>query len=135
MEVRVRHIDNVKFEASTRGHSLVCDQPPGNGGADSGMTPPELMLASLGTCAAFYAAQYLRNHHLSQHGLEVAVNAEKAAAPARLGSFHIEVTVPGLESQHEAGILRAVNACLIKNTLAMPPAVETTLVTHETAHA
>ena len=128
-------MEGVKFEAETRGHRLVCDQPPANGGGDAGMTPPELLLASLGTCAGFYAAQYLRNHHLSQQGLEVAVSAEKALAPARLGSFRIDVMVPGLRPEHEAGILRAVNACLIKNTLAMPPAIETVLQTHEIAHA
>ena len=135
MEIRIRHIEGVRFEAETRGHRVVCDQPAANGGADEGMTPPEFLLASLGTCAGFYAAQYLRNHQLPQHGLEVSVTAEKAAAPARLGSFRIEVTVPGLPTQHEAGVLRAVNACLVKNTLAMPPEMETVLHTHEVAHA
>jgi len=135
MEIRIRHIEGVRFEAETRGHRIVCDQPAANGGTDAGMTPPEFLLASLGTCAGFYAAQYLRNHHLPQRGLEVSVDAQKAAAPARLGSFRIEVTVPGLAPEHEAGILRAVNACLIKNTLALPPAIETVLHTHEAAHA
>src|SRR5215471_7800062 len=101
MNIRIRHLDGVKFAAETRGHRVICDQPQPNGGSDAGMTPPEFLLVSLGTCAGFYAAQYLRNHHLSQHGLEVAVTAEKAAAPARLGSFRIEVTVPGLEQEHE----------------------------------
>lgn len=134
MEIRVRHLDGVRFEAEARGHRVVCDQPAGNGGSDSGMTPPEFLLASLGTCAGFYAAQYLRNHHLSLHGLEVSVSAEKAAAPARLGSFHIDVSSPGLTPEHEAGLLRAVNACLVKNTLATPPSVETVLHTRELSH-
>jgi uncharacterized OsmC-like protein len=128
MEILVRHLEGVKFEAETRGHRVVSDQPAGSGG-DTGMTPPELLLASLGTCAGFYAAQYLRNHHLSQQGLEVTVSAEKAAAPARLGAFRIAVTTPGLALEHEAGLLRAVNACLIKNTLAQPPSIETVLHT------
>jgi len=129
MEIRVRHLDGVKFETLTRGHRILCDQPAANAGSDAGMTPPELLLASLGTCAGFYAAQYLRNHKLSQNGLEVVVHAEKASAPARLGRFRIEVTAPGLAAEHEAGMLRAVNACLIKNTLAMPPEIETVLHT------
>lgn len=122
-------MEGVKFAATARTHRLVCDQPPSNGGSDSGMTPPELMLASLGTCAGFYAAQYLKKYGLSNHGLEINVSAEKAAAPARLGSFRIEVIVPGLGPEHEAGMLRSVNACLIKNTLAQPPAIETVLHT------
>jgi uncharacterized OsmC-like protein len=133
MEIRIQHLGDVKFAATARGHRTVCDQPAANGGSDSGMTPPEFLLASLGTCAGFYAAQYLKNHALSQEGLEVVVHAEKAAAPARLGSFRVDVFAPGLTPEHEAGILRAVNACLIKNTLAQPPAIETALHTHKLA--
>lgn len=125
MEVKVQHFGDVKFEASTRGHRVVCDQPPANGGTDSGMTPPEFLLVSLGTCAGFYAAQYLKLHSLPQEGLEVVVSAEKAKAPARLGSFRIEVIVPNLDQRHESGVLRAVHACLIHNTLLNAPAIET----------
>ena len=56
MEVNVKLEGDVKFEVAARKHSLVCDQPAENGGSDEGMTPPELLLASLGTCAAFYAS-------------------------------------------------------------------------------
>ena len=41
------------------------------------MTPPELMLASLGSCAAFYAAQYLKARNLAETGVEVSVTADK----------------------------------------------------------
>ena len=129
MEVIVQHLGNIKFAATARGHRIVCDQPVENRGADTGMTPPELLLASLGTCAGFYAAEYLRTRGLSTDGLEVRVTAEKAAAPARLASFRITVTVPDLDPRHEAGILRAVNACLIHNTLMHPPAAEIALET------
>ena len=57
------------------------------------------------------------------------MSAEKAKAPARLGQFRIEVMVPGLTEQHEAGVLRAVQACLIHNTLLHAPAIETAVVT------
>jgi uncharacterized OsmC-like protein len=127
MEVTVNYLDNVRFEATARGHRVVCDQPPANGGADTGMTPPEFLLVSLGTCAGFYAAQYLRTRSLPTDGLAVKVSAEKAMQPARLGSFLIEVTVPALEPRHEEGVLRAVKACLIHNTLVNAPTVETVL--------
>jgi uncharacterized OsmC-like protein len=125
MEVRVQYLEKAKFLATARGHRIVCDQPPSNGGADEGPTPPEFLLVSLGTCAGFYAAQYLKNHGLPQEGLEVAVFAEKSAAPARLGKFLIDIQVPALPPEHESGLLRSVNACLIKNTLAQPPMIET----------
>jgi uncharacterized OsmC-like protein len=129
MEVRIQHLGGVKFQAAARGHRVICDQPADNNGSDAGMTPPEFLLASLGTCAGYYAAQYLKNHALACPDLEVLVSAEKAKQPARLGSFRIEVTAPGLAPEHEAGILRAVNACLIHNTLTHTPTIETVLHT------
>jgi putative redox protein len=129
MEVIVHHLGDVKFEAVARGHRLLCDQPVENHGGDSGMTPPELLLSSLGTCAGYYAAEYLRTRGLPTEGLEVRVIAEKATQPTRLGSFRVEVTVPDLDPRHEAGILRAVKACLIHNTLLHAPVVEIALET------
>ena len=128
MEVTVQHLGDVKFEAVTRGHRVMCDQPLNNGGSDSGMTPPEYLLVSLGTCVGFYAAQYMKTRSLAHDSLEVKVLAEKAAAPARLVKFRVEVTVPGLDPTHHAGLLRAANACLIHNTLLHAPSIETVVL-------
>ena len=135
MEITIQHLGDVRFEASARGHRVICDQPADNGGSDSGMTPPEYLLVSLGTCAGFYAAQYMKARSLAHESLEVKVSAEKATLPARLGQFRIEVTVPGLDPQHQAGVLRAVKACLIHNTMLHPPAIETVINTPVVAHA
>ena len=124
MEVIVQHLGGVQFSAETRGHRVICDQPADNSGTDTGMSPPEFLLASLGTCAAFYALQYLRARSLAADGLKVRVAAEKALEPARLGSFQIEVVVPELEPRHTEGILRAVKSCLVHNTLLNPPVIE-----------
>jgi uncharacterized OsmC-like protein len=125
MDVSVQYLDGVKFQADARKHRVLCDQPAENGGSDGGMTPPEFLLVSLGTCAGYYAAEYLRTRGLSVAGLEIKVSAEKVKQPARLGSFRIEVITPPLEAQHEAGVFRAVKACLIHNTLLNAPAIET----------
>jgi uncharacterized OsmC-like protein len=135
MEVRIEYRGGVRFDATARGHRVVCDQPASNGGADAGMTPPEFLLASLGTCAGFYAAQYLKARSLPTEPLAVVVTAEKAQHPARLGRFHIDVTVPALDEEHEAGLMRAVKACLIHNTLLHSPEIEIALHAHADALA
>jgi len=127
MDVEIFHLGGVKFEAAARGHRVLCDQPVANGGADEGMTPPEFLLVSLGTCAGFYAAQYLKTRSLPADGLRIKVTADKATQPARLARFVIEVTAPVLEAQHQAGILRAVKSCLIHNTLLNGPAIDIVL--------
>jgi putative redox protein len=81
MEVMVEHLGAVQFEVRARNHAIVCDQPEKNGGFDEGMTPPELILASLGTCAGYYATEYLNTRNLVGTGMQIRVSAEKAKAP------------------------------------------------------
>jgi putative redox protein len=122
MEVTVEHLGALQFEIKARQHAILSDQPPENGGHDEGMTPPELLLASLGSCAGFYAAQYLRKHKLAVEGTRVRVTADKLKDPARIDNFRIEVEAPvELTEQQRAGIEDAVHHCLIHNTLLHPP--------------
>ena len=123
MEVTIKHLDQVKFAIQARSHTILCDQPVENGGEDSGMTPPELMLASLGSCAAFYAVQYLKTRNLAESGVEASVTADKLMQPARLGNFRVHVTYPGsLTADQTAGL----------NTLLSSPEILIELTTSET---
>ena len=125
VEVTVEHLGSVQFEISARGHKVVSDQPVEAGGFDEGMTPPELMLASLGSCAGYYAAEYLRKHKLASEGTRVRVRADNAKNPARLDNFQIEVELPvELEERHRRGVEDSVHHCLIHNTLLSPPHIE-----------
>jgi len=128
MEVQINQLEGVKFSVHARAHSIICDQPQENGGTDAGMTPPEFLLASLGACAAFYAAEYLRARNLAQKGLSVSVGAEKLKGPARIGNFRIRVDSPvSLTTEQREGLMRSVEHCLVKNTLLSPPQIEVSL--------
>jgi uncharacterized OsmC-like protein len=136
VEVTVKHLDQVKFTIQARSHSIVCDQPAENGGEDSGMTPPELLLASLGSCAAFYAVQYLKTRSLAESSVEVTVSAEKLKQPARLGNFRIHVVCPvPLTEEQTEGLMRSVHHCLVHNTLLAPPEINIELAMPEPAAA
>jgi putative redox protein len=126
MEVRVAHLGALQFEIKAREHTIVSDQPRENGGFDEGMTPPELLLASLGSCAAYYAADYLRRNKLATEGTRVHIVAEKEKNLARVDHFRIELEVPvELSEVHQKGVEDAVHRCLIHNTLLHPPTIET----------
>lgn len=130
MEVLVEHLGAVQFEVKARKHTLISDQPAENKGFDEGMTPPELFLASLGSCAAFYAVDYLKRNELLQEGCKVRVAADKAKAPARLDNIHIEVEVPeNLTADQVRGVDEAVHRCLIHNTLLHPPKMDVEIKT------
>src|SRR5258708_33510681 len=105
MEVTVEHLGSVQFEIRTRNHSIISDQPINDGGFDEGMTPPELLLASLGSCAGYYAAQYLRKNKLATEGTRMRATRDKVNDPlARLPDFVIEVDAPvGLSAAQRKG--------------------------------
>ena len=124
MEVIVEHLGAVQFQIKARQHTIASDQPAENGGFDEGMTPPELLLAALGSCVGYYAAQYMRKHRLQSEGTVVRVSAEKIKNPARMDNFQISVDVPGeLDKDHRARLEDAVHHCLIHNTLLHPPQI------------
>src|SRR5271165_1753265 len=124
MEVFVQHLGAVQFEIKARQHTVISDQPTENNGYGEGMTPPELLLASLGSCAAYYAVDYLKRNKLPQEGTSVRVTAEKVKPPFRLDNFKIEVDVQQeLDDQHLKGMEEAVHRCLIHATLLHPPKI------------
>jgi len=133
LEVRIRPGKDKQSEAFARFHRVVCDQPFDEGGGDSGMTPPELMLSALGSCAMFYATEYLRSHQLRPDNLELSVSAVKAGPPMRLIEIGIEVDAPGLNTRAQAGLLKAIDACLLNRTLADPPRVKVSMSARGTA--
>lgn len=132
VEIKVEHLGAFQFEITARRHAIVSDQPAENGGFDEGMTPPELLLASLGSCAGFYAAQYLRKRKLATEGTLVRVTAEKATNPARLDDFRIALEIPAEVTENDIeGIEQSVRHCLIHNTLLHPPKMSIEIKTLE----
>jgi uncharacterized OsmC-like protein len=124
MKVTAIHDQKMQFRIEARQHVLLSDQPVENGGEDEGMTPPELFLASLASCAAFYAAQYLAVRNLASGGIEVEVEADKLRDPARLGNLRLSVKSPvSLNADQQLGMERAVHRCLIHQTLLQPPSI------------
>jgi len=125
MEVKVSHINGVRFAIQARSHVILSDQPIENGGEDTGMTPPEFLLASLGSCAAYYAVDYLKKQKLAQNGVEVSVTAEKFLKPARMDKFRIQVMSPvPLTPEHSDGMVRAIERCLVHNTFLSSPEIK-----------
>ena len=124
MEMTIEHLGAVQFEIKTRHHTIICDQPIENGGFDEGVTPPELLLASLGSCMAYYAAEYLSRKKLATEGTRVRISADKMKNPARIDNFRVLIDTPGeFGPEHEKGIRESVERCLIHNTLQHPPSI------------
>jgi putative redox protein len=136
MEVKVERLCKASFMVQARSHLVLCDQPKTNGGADTGMTPPELFLASLGTCVGYHVAQYCDTRDLKCESLEVHVQGEIMPHPGRIGRIVIQVLLPiDLEPDRLDALLRTATHCTIHNTLTHPPEIDVQIQTPVTTAA
>src|SRR6516225_3415928 len=127
--VEVSYLDGESYLATTRGQVVLADQPAAAGGADAAMTPVELLIASLGSCVAFYAGRYLQRHGLDRSGLQVITEFIMASdRPARVSEIRMRISVPaGVPPEREKALLAVASHCTVHNTLGHPPAVTPTL--------
>jgi uncharacterized OsmC-like protein len=124
-QVEVSYLGGESYAAATRGHALLTDQPAATGGSDAAMTPTELLIASLGSCVAFYAGRYLARHGLDRDGLHVIAAFTTAAdRPARVGKIKLTIRVPGgVPPGRKAALLAVASHCTVHNTLRQTPDV------------
>ncbi len=125
MQIKVERVGKVSFAVKTRGHTVVSDQPESSGGLDTGMTPPELFLASLGTCVGYYAAEFFDARKWEGGNIEIEVSGEILPNPGRIAKISLELSVPrSLDEKHFQALLRTVSHCTIHNTLTHPPEIQ-----------
>ena len=129
MEVRVRRGGDTKSEAFARFHRVVCDHSFDDGGGDTGMTSPELMLSAIGCCAMDCAVEYLRARKLAPDGIGLRISAEEGGDPRRLVEIGIEVDAPGLNAKTREGLLKTIEGCMLQQTLAVPPKLNVAMST------
>ncbi len=127
MRMQVQWEDGVRFTATSRGHSITIDQPRENWGSDAGMTPPELMAASLASCVGFYVVRYCQQAGIDTTGLRVECDWKVGGEPKCIESFDVIVTLPGLPENRRKAIERVANRCLIHATLHAQPHVSVKL--------
>jgi len=120
--VEVSYLGGESYAITARGHTLLTDQPAATGGADTAMTPTELLVASLSSCVAFYAGRYLVRHGLNRAGLHVTATFTTATdRPARVAGVSLAIQVPGIPPRRQAALLAVASHCTVHNTLRHPP--------------
>lgn len=100
------------FEIKMGNHTLACDVPDNMGGQDRAAVPPQIFVASLGSCIAAMVANYLDKAGVDTTDMTVDVDFDKVPDPNRLTNFKFTVNIPnGDISGREKAIERVVEFC------------------------
>jgi len=126
----VNWVKGAQFSVDVRRHRLLVDQPADEGGEDQGMTPVELLVASLGSCIGHFATRFCSRHHLSADGLRVTMAWDYAEQPHRVGTLTAHVHLPiDLEPAMRARMQKVLEGCTVHNSIAISPKIDVQIVT------
>jgi ribosomal protein S12 methylthiotransferase accessory factor len=118
----------LRVDALQDGYRIRTDQPVLTGGEGTAPSPFDLFLASIGTCAGYYALRFLQQRNLDTEGLVVKLTATPTDPGRHFRQVRIDVTLPpAFPEKYREAILRSIDQCTVKRHLAEPPAVEVTL--------
>ena len=120
----VTWVDGVQLAVDVRRHRLLVDQPVEEGGRDEGMTPVELLIASLGSCIGYFAVRFCQRHQLATEGLRVRMTWDYAERPHRVGSMAAHVQLPmALEPLLQARLQQVLEGCTVHKTIEITPKI------------
>jgi len=120
----VTWVDGVQLAVDVRRHRLLVDQPVEEGGRDEGMTPVELLIASLGSCIGYFAVRFCQRHQLATEGLRVRMTWDYAERPHRVGSMAAHVQLPmALEPLLQDRLQQVLEGCTVHKTIEITPKI------------
>jgi uncharacterized OsmC-like protein len=125
----VTWVKGAQLAVDVRRHRLLVDQPADEGGEDQGMTPVELLVASLGSCIGYFAARFCQRHQLPADGLRVMMAWDYAEQPHRVGSMTADVHLPlKLEPAMRARMQKVLEGCTVHHSISIAPKIDVRIV-------
>ncbi|PLX88853.1 MAG: osmotically inducible protein OsmC [Desulfuromonas sp.] len=117
----------VQVAAELGKFNILSDQPERNGGTDLAPSPYDLFLASLGTCAGFFALRFCQQRDISSEGLGLTLDLERNPETRRLDKIVMDIQLPeGFPDKYKKAIIRATEECAVKKVVVDPPIFEVT---------
>ncbi|MGI6337909.1 MAG: OsmC family protein [Bacteroidales bacterium] len=111
--------------AHTRGHVVITDQPVEGGGEDTALTPFELFLASIGTCAGIYVKSFCDNRSISTENIRIIQKTEYNKETGLPSKIILDIRLPhDFPEKYKASLINVAGLCKVKKSIADPPEFE-----------
>ena len=125
MAMEITFPGGVAVTAEHKGFVIPTDQPEASGGNNNNPSPYDLFLASLGTCAGFFALRFIQQRGLSTEGLNLTLDTVRNPETKRLDLVRIEIRLPeGFPEKYRNAVIKSVDQCAVKRVMLDPPEFE-----------
>lgn len=129
MIMQIAFPGGVEVDAHFRGQTVLTDQPEKGGGRNLGPQPFDLFLASIGTCAGFYALRFCQKREIDTSELGLELETVREPDSKRLARINLHLTLPPeFPEKYQKAIVRAIDQCAVKKAILDPPEIETLLL-------
>lgn len=121
-----RQTEGLRHEVEVEGHTVVVDEPVGDGGTNTGPSPTRLLAVALASCTALTIEMYATRKEWDVDGLEVVVDFAGAPKAGETASFVVDVQLPeGLDDDQTERIKTIAGKCPVHRTLSATVEIET----------
>jgi ribosomal protein S12 methylthiotransferase accessory factor len=109
-------------DAEYKGMTIHTDQPVAYGGGGTAAAPFDLFLASIGTCAGFYALRFCQERGISTQGMGLTLSTELSPETKRIGTIRLDLQLPeGFPDKYRPAILSSLDQCTVKRHIVDAP--------------
>ncbi|MFT3842610.1 MAG: OsmC family protein [Myxococcaceae bacterium] len=118
-----------KVDVAVRDHLIHTDQPVDNWGMDTGPTPYELFLASIGACAGIFVQGFCAARSLPTDEIRI-VETPRYDVQGVLREVSLEVMLPAdFPERYRNAVVKAIDGCSVKKAIAAQPAISVSIAT------
>lgn len=114
--------DGMLFESQMGEHRLLVEGPESWGGNNTAPTPPQLFMASIGSCVGVLVRHFCDTHHLDASGMSVDVTYDSAEHPTRFTNIVVTIHLPNAlcddQCTHNA-IRQVAEHCPVHETITL----------------
>ena len=127
MEMTITFPGGVAVDAEYGNYTIRTDQPQAGGGEGAAPAPFDLYLASLGTCAGFFALRFCQQRELDSTGLRLTLTMERDPEKRLPKKIALRIHLSeGFPEKYTRAIIRATDQCAVKRSILDPPEFEVT---------
>ena len=118
--VDITSLGETAYKVKSKDYECVVDT------AGNGMTPPDTLLTSLGTCIGVYIRKYFRNTSQKADNFEIRVWGDLTEKPPyRFEKINVRIDLKGvkLDEVHMKAFLNFIQNCPVHNTIELKPVI------------
>lgn len=122
MAMQISFPGGLAVSARIDNFEVLTDQPFVSGGENSAPSPYDFFLASIGTCAGFFALRFCQERDLSTEGLGLSLAIDRDPETRKLLKVIIDIQLPdGFPIKYRKAIVRATDQCSVKQAIQAQP--------------